>query len=612
MSYADLKKSYDTARKEQLVADKELNRITKEIQNLTKEYERIDDYYVKSEVIFKNKELDAFRKSLVDPITSKGLKLQDKYDSLEKEYKSLRAEITYDNLLSQYSSKQEILDDVRDESVKLKSSLESSVGKSFYTRLTDTLKYQEVQLSEDNLDRIIKYFNQSEIKLEKMSEDTFGIREIFNSFERIVGTSGDESQDGSDSESPAETGNKITTICSVVIAAALLLFSNFTIPVVSALLGVYTVYTVVQNYQVYKILIVQKSIQDNIDQIDDHLKKQVEDEVNRQIDATDNKYLPVLENLKSTIASNKLEAEEALQRADAEFKYDGSSIELKKTAEIDKIDKQKSALLVQQEQQKEVLQEKTELVKKLNEQLNDMLSELRKQYLQGVGTSKILDPTFLFDIDPVRNKPIFFKHPLTSCLFLYEDVNDAYNLIRLLSLELRVKLNPFSLSIDVVDTKNMGQDFVYFTSEESEELPGGTKNVYSVITSQDDIKKLNTRTGTDLLRRQANIRREFGKISAYNEKMIELKSLTESYNFQFFIDPETGFISNPDVNKNLRVGGDLGVYIHFFVKKSDFKSMGEGAQFLLDAIGKVYYLEDGNYFERAKDFVIENLLSDED
>ena len=38
--------------------------------------------------------------------------------------------------------------------------------------------------------------------------------------------------------------------------------------------------------------------------------------------------------------------------------------------------------------------------------------------------------------------------------------------------------------------------------------------------------------------------------------------------------------------------------------------MGDTAVSILDAIGRVYYLEDGKLFERAKDFVVENLLSD--
>ena len=249
-------------------------------------------------------------------------------------------------------------------------------------------------------------------------------------------------------------------------------------------------------------------------------------------------------------------------------------------------------------------------IKELGKQLNDMLNDLQNQYFKGVGTSKIFDPTFLFDIDPVRNKPIFFKHPQTSCLFLYSNPEDVPNFIRLLSLELRVKLNPFSLVITVIDMKNMGQDYVYFTSDDSEDLPGGTKSVFSIVALEEDLKNSMNKLSTDLLRRQSNIRREFTTIKVYNERMIELKSLTESYHFMFVIDPETNYLTNSDVTKALRVGGDLGVFLHLFINKEEFKGLGDTAVSILDAIGRVYYLEDGKLFERAKDFVVENLLSD--
>lgn len=601
MDYAELKKSYDAARKEQLSADKELTRITKDLNNLTKQYSLIDRMYEKSEASFKEKELEAFRNKIVHPYHEKSEKLQSKLESLRTAYEKKRSGITYDNLLSQYSTKQEILNDVREESRILQTHLEDVVGSVFYKKLVNCLESQEMQFTEENLESLIQYFNNSEKVLESMNSRHSWVLDMMDDVEKNLSDNTEN-----------DDFNKVRIVSSVGIATALLLFGNVTLPVIMILLFIYSIFTILRNYQVYQILIVQKAVQENINRIDELLKKQVEDEVNERIRVLDDEYLSEISKTEDDLRSNDRKIQEVLQKADTEFIYDDSTVKLRKNAEIEKLDRQKSALMVQQSQQKAVVDEKTVRVKELSEKLDEMLSDIRDQYFKGVGTSKIFDPIFLFDIDAARNKPIFFKHPQTSCLFLYTDADDVPNFVRLLSLELRVKLNPFSLVIAVVDMKNMGQDYVYFTSDESEDLPGGTKSVFSIIALEEDLKKYIEKFSSDLLRRQANIRREFTTIKVYNEKMIELKSLTESYQFIFVTDPETSYLSNPDVTKTLRVGGDLGVFQHLFINKDEFKNLGDTATNVLDAVGRVYYLESGKLFERAKDFVVENLLSDND
>lgn len=599
MNYTELKKSYDTVRREQLNADKELTRISKELKDLQQQYDSIDSTYEKSEASFRNKELELFRNKVIQPYKEKDLKLQKRLEKLKETYSKKKGEITYDKLLSQYSSKQEILADVREESKIVRNCLEKAVGEKFYNKLVNSLASQEIQFTESNLDTLIKYFNESEDVLAGMDNEGSRLITALENFENSL----------SDSDSN-EDFDKIRIGSSVAIACALLLAGNITLPIIAIGLSTYAAFTVFRNYKIYRILIVQKAVQENIDNIDELLKKQVEDEVNKQLQELDDKFIPEIAKTENALESNNQEMQNVLSKADSEFVFDDSVIKLRKNAEIDKLDKQKSALMVQQSQQKELVDKKTERVKELGKQLNDMLNDLQNQYFKGVGTSKIFDSTFLFDIDPVRNKPIFFKHPQTSCLFLYSNPEDVPNFIRLLSLELRVKLNPFSLVITVIDMKNMGQDYVYFTSDDSEDLPGGTKSVFSIVALEEDLKNSMNKLSTDLLRRQSNIRREFTTIKVYNERMIELKSLTESYHFMFVIDPETNYLTNSDVTKALRVGGDLGVFQHLFINKEEFKGLGDTAVSILDAIGRVYYLEDGKLFERAKDFVVENLLSD--
>ena len=58
--------------------------------------------------------------------------------------------------------------------------------------------------------------------------------------------------------------DKIRIGSSVAIACALLLAGNITLPIIAIGLSTYAAFTVFRNYKIYRILIVQKAVQENI------------------------------------------------------------------------------------------------------------------------------------------------------------------------------------------------------------------------------------------------------------------------------------------------------------------------------------------------------------
>lgn len=596
MQYSDLKKSFDAARREQLSADKELNRIKKEIQSVAEKYSELEKVFLSAEADEKAKGLKEYKEKLIGPFEKELSETTERLKCVQAEYDEKRAGITYDNLLAQCSSKQDILREVREASAVLQEKLEVMVGKKFFHNLSECLEKQHVEFTEDNLDELIEYFNKNEKVIESYAEGETAVGEALNTVEHTL-------------FSTDEGAENIRVAVSVGILVVTLFLRNWCLPGMSVLLTLFVVYNVLRNFKVYRILIVQKAVQDNIEQIDEHLKKQVEAEVEKQLQELEAKYTRELEKLRNREKELQDAILSAEVEADSTFEFDPNTLNLRKAAEIEKLDKQKSVLLVQAAEQEKLLAQKNKIVRELNDKLSSFLDNLKKQYLTGVGKDVIFNPRFLIDVDVVRNKAEYFNYPQTSCLFLYEELDDVYDFVRLMSVELRAKLNPFNLSIVTVDERNMGQDLVYFTSSDNDESMAG---LYRVVTDANALKVFIGRTAKELMRRQTNIRREFDSIQSYNEKMVEINSLTEAYEFQFIIDPSDVYLASNDTARAIRIGGSLGLFVNVFMSKKNFVKAGDSIMPLFDAIGKVYYMDTGKLLGRAKDFVLDDMFSEEE
>lgn len=592
MDYNTIKKNYDSARREQLNVDKQIRKIQTELNSLDEKYHGINTNYDSMIANDKAKALEVYRKKVTEPIEAKLQTAKAKLTETKTYYEDTRKSINFDDLLKQCSSRQEILDEVREASAVLKEHLQEITGEAFFTELCNQMESKEITINEDSLPRIIAYFNKSEDVIERLRSGGFSAEKAIDGIETSV-----------------KENKNVSMVLSVLVLVCIIAFTWKTFAIYTLLAGLYGAYNLSRHRKIYKIFMVQKAVQDNIDGIDSLLKKQIEEEVQSQIEELDNEYVPKIENLEEQIKCLEQDVIDSATKANSSFIYDGTKMDNLKRSEIESLDKQKSALLVQKKKQEDLLQEKTKIVGDLAEQLNEMLSGLKKQYLTGVGKDVIFEPHFLFDIDTAKNKPTFFLHPQTSCLFLYESIADVYDFIRLICVQLRAKLNPFNLSITVLDIVNAGNDLLYFTASDGKI---NVKPLFQIIVSEEDMKERLNTYQLNLMKRQENIVREFGDIQTYNTKMLEMKSLTESYDFLFCIDPSKAICDHSTMIRLMKIGGTLGIFPHLFIAKEEMTLMKDNALTLLDNIGKVYYLEDGVCRERAKDFIRDDLLKAED
>lgn len=597
MNYAELKRNYDLARKEQLTVDKEISRIESEISNVKDAYKGIDSKFTKLQEKDRIDALERYRVSCCEEMSNTLAKNKDILVRLQAEYDSKCSQVTYENLLSKCSNRQDILEEVREANAILEEHLRDLVGDRFYCALTDSLQAQEISLEEDNLDSLIQYFNESEAVIGE-----FAVGEKANTFlseiESVL------------MASESESGQNLTGAISIGVVVVILFFKQWALPVCLLLCASVAIYEIVKYYKVYSILIIQKAVKDNIDKIDTHLKKQIEEEVQRQRNELDDLYLDKINVTKAKIEALERELQQTMITVENSFVYDGKILAGEKQAEVERLDKQKSALLVQVQQQKDLLIQKTKIVENLGNQLGEMLRDLRKAYFDGIGKELIFEPTFLFDVDSLKNKPIFFKHPQASVLILYDSIEDAIDFMRLISYELRAKLNPFVLNITAMDLQYAGQQMIYFRPSDSDGL--NTSSMFKLVTNKPELDKWKKDLELDFKRRMDNIQREFSGIDEYNKKMMEIQSLTESYDFEFVLGPDSSFFTDDVIARVLRVGSSLGMYMHLLISKDEFVKMKSDVLELLDDVGKVYYLEAGNILERAKDFIIDNLIPEDD
>ena len=395
MNYAELKRNYDLARKEQLTVDKEISRIESEISNVKDAYKGIDSKFTKLQEKDRIDALERYRVSCCEEMSNTLAKNKDILVRLQAEYDSKCSQVTYENLLSKCSNRQDILEEVREANAILEEHLRDLVGDRFYCALTDSLQAQEISLEEDNLDSLIQYFNESEAVIGE-----FAVGEKANTFlseiESVL------------MASESESGQNLTGAISIGVVVVILFFKQWALPVCLLLCASVAIYEIVKYYKVYSILIIQKAVKDNIDKIDTHLKKQIEEEVQRQRNELDDLYLDKINVTKAKIEALERELQQTMITVENSFVYDGKILAGEKQAEVERLDKQKSALLVQVQQQKDLLIQKTKIVENLGNQLGEMLRDLRKAYFDGIGKELIFEPTFLFDVDSLKNKPIFF------------------------------------------------------------------------------------------------------------------------------------------------------------------------------------------------------------
>ena len=197
-------------------------------------------------------------------------------------------------------------------------------------------------------------------------------------------------------------------------------------------------------------------------------------------------------------------------------------------------------------------------------------------------------------------------HPKESCLFLYNKVDEVANFIKLLCVQLRIKMSPMNLLISVIDPEGLGVQYLPLDTSNSEDE--SIKQLFQIITDKSATKDFLEKSNSELDRKVGAILRNYNDIEEYNTAMVESDSLTESYNFIFYLDPALDDVKDSNLTTLLKNGGIVGIYTHLCINMQSFKEMQDSAAEIIKRVNTVYVLQNGSIYKKAKDFALENLV----
>ena len=517
-------------------------------------------------------------------------KKKQELKALEEKHKSNLAEMNEDEILEEFREEREIYNEIKEAIKNTNGLLTNHVGCRLKNEIMKQLSVQKVNLEQEELDSFIEYFNEVNEKLDKMNKG-FAAK-MYNSAESKL-------QKLSEKRIAENDLNKI--ILFVLCCILGYVFAKFIMPFyVFAIVGFFG-YNLYRSYRLYENILVLKAVQDNIRIVETHIEEMVTAELQQRVEAENAHYDKMYQRLQEEHTNLEVTIDETLRKCQENFKFDDAKMkadfDVCKQSKEDKKLRLESRNMELEQQIKEITKE---LIEK-NNALTAIVDELPKKLLAPdvIGESKLFDCKFLMDIE--NGKPVYFEHPKMTTLFLYEDIHEVNNFIKLLVYQLRANINPYSFKVTLVDKKHLGNDFQGFVDSKYPSL-------FEILSSDSNVNDMLENLRLLLAKRVTNIKSTFKNIEEYNKSMIISKSVTESYQFIFYLDMDSTTANNEVFQQLMFAGSDVGFYFHAFQQKEAFyKDASTSLQFL-NKVGSVFLIEKGKITTKSREFIKENIV----
>lgn len=599
MNYAELnsairkaKSSINKLRADKIALEKEIGDIEKEKQDARQNYH--ENY---SKAVQDAKE--QHKKDLVAPFERKREEAQNAMLQIQTDHANALDELTEENLLKDCSSQQDILAEVRESIANLRSVIIDVVGERFYDELIDQLDAQEIQIDEDRLEDIVDYFNicSSEIsKISQRSGKMLGmVVKVQDTLAQIDGSN-------------IELDTRVTiAICGALLVITVLSY-KYIFPFYLAFVVVLAGLNIWRNYKVLKIILTQKTIQDNVESIESMLRAQVAEELEKRISAENKRFEAKKSELQNQIDELNMKIQHVSQHSDSSFVFDESKVKSIFDATVRQKEVRENDINEQLHRIDIDLSKKNSELDALQEQLHKMVGSIQDSYLNADSCGKAYELDTKFILDVVNGKPVIFDYPETSMLFLYSNERDVVDFIKLINLQLRVRLSPEVFTVTVYDPTNMGSDFLCFepvAKDEKEEML--VKKLFHIIDSEKDFLDELEHLSEDLRSRINTIVNESGDINTYNKFMKSIDALIQTLEFIFIIDPSDRVLGYQSLPQQLLNGSKVGMYYHLFINENTFFSPGSKATDLLDGVSKIYQLSSSGVQPKAKEWILDQI-----
>lgn len=601
-TYNEIKKSIDRVRKDIVGIKRNLSRNEEDQREIRRAVDKAESTFQLNLRQEKDTAQQEFVQQSVADVNNEIQSLQHQISQTQQEYDNEIDRIKCMDIASQYSDEQAITAEVRASLAVLQEQLTKTISPRFQNELEGQFETQEIAMSSEEIEEVIKYFNKQSRMIEHMGSGSW-VDKLIDKILQLVRIPSLEKN-----EKTAKVSFGILSILLVVLVAVA---GKFLFPFYVLFLGVLLFYNVNKHYRIFSALIAQKTVKDNLKLIDESLRNKALEQQQALLQETQEQYDVQLLQAQEELDSLKQRKDSATMSAMQSFTFDDTDLQSRYSNAIKINNKRLEQLKDEKDSLQHSLNEAQNELQELEHQLHAIAGNVQSEYLdlQKIGTSPIFNPQFIVDIK--KSKPTYFTHLQAGMLFLYNDSKDVSNFIRLILLQLRIKLSPHNMNCTIIDTQDLGIDYLPFKPNNPDN-DEAINSLFRIIGDKEKIKETIDDLVASINTRVAAIRQDYDNIAAYNQAMVESDSLTESYEFVFYQNPENRVLSDLNMQQLYRLGGPLGIFVHLFIKKDVFYEMGDLAEELVESSEGIYLLQDGSLLKRAKEFVSENLIKHKD
>lgn len=596
-NYIDLKKEIDLCRKNILEEKRALSRCSEDYSSCQDALNSVEIKFQQSLQQGKDDALNSHILQATSKYDEEITSIKNKIVEVENKHNSELDKIKNAKIEDMYSGEEAVTAEIRASLAILQTQLDKAISPRFQVELNKQLDSQHIDIKPEDIEGIISYFNKQSNKLASLSSISF--------LDKIIDWVLKTIRIKVDNDENAKKTKISYGVLSLLFVIVFIISAKYVFPFYVFFLFILFIYNLNKNYKIYSVMMAQKVINDNLSAVDDNLRQKAEKELQDRKEVLNSKYDSEIMDLKNSLSDAELMKQTCKQNAKNNFTFDDSAI----------TQQYQNALRINNSRMQDIKAQKTvheNNIKALQEQLNSLQMEkdkavdgIQSSFLDfdTVGTNAILDNRFIVDV--IDTTPKYFDHPLGGTLFLYKDETDVINFIRLLIIQLRIKLIPTSLQCAIIDPIKLGTAFLPFAIDNA-----GTANkqLFQILSNKQDIEEYLENIGSCVTKRIPTIRKIHTNINEYNMDMLVSDSLPEPYCFSFLINPENNLLNNANFEKAYVNGGSVGVNTHVFISMHDFCESVPMSLKLIQHSNGIYELKDGALLKRAKEFVTEKLM----
>lgn len=598
MTYNDLKAAIDTCHKEIMAVKKALKQCEEDKNSCKQALDSAETSYQYNLRQEKDRALqthiDNVSHNFEEDINNIKQQLSNEQQTYEDKLKSLESS----GVTASYSNEEAMTAEVRSALAVLQEQLEKSISHRFQVELESQLDCQTLNMQPDDVEEVIKYFNKQSRILSRMEKP--------HMIDKFIDWTLSTVRLPTEMVGNSSTKGKVSFgILSVIIFVAFILASKYVFPVYVLLIFVLLLYNIGRNYKIFSALTAQKAVKDNLTMIEDKLHQKAVKALEKKKAKLQQQYDEVMLQLQGKLDELENQQNNAVNQAKNSFEFDDSIVTQRYQSAMKINNSRMQTLQMQYEQQSKRLCDLQKELSDLENQMNEIAGGVQESYLDfdKVGDSVLFDNKFIIDVKNAR--PVYFIHPKGGTLFLYEQIKDVYDFVKLLLIQLRIKLNPTNLQCGITDTTGMGIPYLPFALEDTS---GANKNLFQIFDNQKDSEDYISFLSDIVTKRIPIIRKTHDSIDDYNRSMQESDSMTEAYNFAFLHNPTQSMLEKLEFNKIYINGGSVGVYMHVFISSERFREMKDLARNLIEGSSGIFVLKDNNIRKKAKEFAMETLI----